>query len=76
MLVVAVPVQVVCWVQRPVQETAEPQTLGLAAPQVAPPVQVPQLGMTLPQPSVAEPQLKPCEAQVLGAQVTLPQTPV
>ncbi len=74
MLVVAVPAQTVCWRQRLVQVGLEPHTLALAAPQMALPLHVPQ-SMTVPQVSVAMPQLKPWTAQVLGVQVMPPQTP-
>jgi hypothetical protein len=45
-------------------------TFGIAAPQIWPVGQAPQLRV-LPHPSLAVPQLKPCCAQVIGAQ---PQT--
>jgi hypothetical protein len=53
-----------------------PQTFGIAAPQtwLAPPQDVgPQL-MTVPQPSVANPQLNPCCAQVRGMHGGVPHT--
>src|SRR5690348_2371017 len=53
-----------------------PQTLGPPPPQTSPAGQVvpPLQSSTLPQPSVAMPQLKPCWAHVLGTHV-VPQTP-
>ncbi|MFT3838225.1 MAG: hypothetical protein QM723_14680 [Myxococcaceae bacterium] len=63
-MVVVPASQVACWRQRLVQMpesgTLLPQTLGTPAPpQMSVPLQLPQLGVTPPQPSPCWPQLAP-----------------
>jgi hypothetical protein len=60
-----------CWLAQVfgVQVPPVPQMFGLATPQLSPVGQVPQPSVPL-QPSDALPQLKLCDAQVFGVQVT------